>query len=228
VVRVPTLVELCSELLPLAYTLRGNQDLGDPAEVRRGILRALDHLEEEGRKQGYSSHHTEGARFALVALLDEAILSSQWSGRDAWRSNTLQREIFRINVAGEEFYTRLEKLRQNVQENRPLLEVFYACLVMGFEGRYKLLGRERLEALIHSLASEIAPGQAWKMDNLSPAWRRPDDFPETMGEGIPVWVTVLGIVGVILVLILIFRGVALQESGRVAQTIHGYLQNTGR
>jgi type VI secretion system protein ImpK len=169
----------------------------------------------------------EGARFALVALIDETILSSQWTGRDAWRANPLQRELFKINIAGEEFYTRLDQLRGNLSENRAAVEVFYACLILGFEGRYKMLGREKLEGLIQQLAHDLTRGQAWKAENLSPAWHRPDEFHESVGEGIPVWMTVLGIAALVLILLLIFRGVALHEAGTAASYIRQHALSAG-
>jgi type VI secretion system protein ImpK len=225
--RVPTLVEHCTELLSLAYSLRTTRGLGDPAEVRRRILRALEQLERDAGESGHGTHLIDAARFALVALTDESILSSQWPGRDAWRANPLQRELFKINVAGEEFYTRLDQLRGNLAENRPAVEVFYACLVMGFEGRYKLLGREKLEGLIQQLSGELTRGQAWKAENLSPAWQRPDEFHESVGEGIPIWMTVLGIAALVLILILIFRGVALHEASQAASSIRQHVLSAG-
>ncbi len=213
------MVEICSDLFSLAYNLRMATDVGEPAEMRRKILQLLDRVESEARRTGYSSPHVEGARFALVALIDEAILSSQWPGKSAWIANPLQRELFKMNVAGERFYTDLDHLRQNPGENRPVLEVYYAALIMGFEGRYKLLGREKLEGLIKTLASELMHGSEWKMENLSPSWHRPDDFPEVVGEGVPVWATVAGVVGIVLLMLLIFGAVSGHDSSEAARTI---------
>jgi type VI secretion system protein ImpK len=217
--RTASLVELCTDILSLVYTLRTTDDLGEPVELRRNILQLLDRIESEARTAGYSSTHVDGARFALVALIDEAILSSRWPGKTAWIANPLQRELFKINIAGEKFYADLDQLRQNREENRPVLEVFYASLIMGFEGRYKLLGREQLEALIRALASDLMHGSEWKMEKLSPAWRRPDDFPEVVGEGVPVWATVAGVVGIVLLLLLIFGAVAGHDAREAARTI---------
>jgi type VI secretion system protein ImpK len=225
--RRPSLVELCTELFSLAFSMRITPDLGAPDDARRKILRALDQLERDAGREGIPSHLIDAARFALVALIDESILSSQWIGRDVWRANPLQRELFKINVAGEEFYTRMDQLRGNLSENRAAVEVFYACLILGFEGRYKLLGREKLEGLIQQLANDLTRGQAWKMENLSPAWHRPDEFHESVGEGIPVWMTVLGIALIVLVLILIFRGVALHEAGQAATYIRQHVLSAG-
>ena len=72
----------------------------------------------------------EDAKFALVGLLDEAILNSQWPGKADWRAVTLQQEMFRINTAGEQFFTKMDELRKNLDENRDVVEVYFDCLAL--------------------------------------------------------------------------------------------------
>jgi type VI protein secretion system component VasF len=100
---------------------------------------------------------------------------------------------------------------------------------MGFEGRYKLLGREKLESLIRAVASELTHGSEWKMENLSPAWRRPDDFPEVVGEGVPVWATIAGVLGIALIMVVIFAAVSGHDAGEVARHIQeSFLKTASR
>jgi type VI secretion system protein ImpK len=226
--RPRALAELCSEVFSLVITLRSAREVGEPQEVRARIIRLLDRLDQDARQAGYSTAMAEGARFALIALLDEAILSSQWRGRSAWLAMPLQLELLKINVAGEEFFARLEKLRQNLDENGPLVEVFYDCLALGFEGRYKLIGREKLEALIADLSRELARGEKWNVEDLSPSWKRPDDFTEVVGDGLPVWGTLLFLVPGILVLIVLFGAVGRASAGRTAAAIAQLLAGVGR
>ena len=221
--RVPPLTELSAELFSVAISLKGNADIGDPQEVRRKILLLLERFDQEARDHGYSSTQVDHCRFALVAMLDEAVLSSTWVGKDLWRSNPLQRELYKINVAGQEFFTRLESLRANRAENRRVLEVYHGCLAMGFEGQYKLLGREKLEGLIRELSNELADGRAPRAEQLSPAWRRPDDFPETVGGGVPVWMTAAIFVPAALLLIVLFGAVARISSDHTADAIQRLL-----
>jgi len=225
--RTPALVELCTELFSLAWSLRGARDPGDATEVRQKILRALEDLEREGGKAGYTSAQLEAARFALIALIDESVHQSRWSGREAWRARPLQRELFGTNTAGDEFYVRLDQLRANLAETRPAVEVCYACLILGFEGRKIIDGREKLEQYIQQLAADLSRGQPWRVENLAPAWHRPDDFPQVVGEGVPVWMTVLVIAGLVLVLILIFRWVALHDANNAASEIGRALLHAG-
>ncbi len=222
------LTTYCSDIFSLVLSLKQARDLGDVGEFRKRIHRMLEVMEEEARKSGYGSVAVEDARFAVVACLDEAVLNSPWSGKDAWRSNPLQAEIFKINVAGEEFFTRLDKLRANLDENRPVVEVYYDCLALGFEGRFKLFGREKLDALINDLSRELARGQGWNVDSLSPRWKRPDDFTEAVGEGVPMWVTALFFIPGAILLIALFAAVAHSSAGSTAETIRHLMAGLGR
>ena len=215
----PHLVDLFADLLSLAYSARNQPELGNPEEVRARILSLLSRAEEQGRELGHDMLQVDEARFAVVALLDEVILSSTWAGRDLWRGNPLQRELFRINVAGEEFFTRLDRLRADAKENQPSLEVYHTCLALGFEGKYKLLGQERLQTLIREVAGGLVRSDSTGMDHVAPAWKRPDDVVESAGERVPVWATVGTIAGAVLLLILLFALASGASAGRIAASI---------
>lgn len=212
------LVDLFADLLLLAYSLQSPGDPGEPSQVRGRILELLAVAERRGREAGYDPASVDHARFAVVALLDELILGSSWAGRDTWRGNPLQRELFRINTAGEEFFTRLEGLRGGRGESRAALEVYQACLSLGFEGRYKIAGAEKLGALRRDVASEVSSGRT-SLDSLAPRWEPRDQVPEAAGEGIPVWMTLLGVLGGAILLVAIFALAAGASAGRVAATV---------
>ena len=223
-----TLSELGAELFSLVLSLRVTADLGDVNEARQRINRQLDIFVQEAGKEGCRSDTVENAKFALVALLDEAILNSGWEqGKGAWRIMTLQQEHFKINTAGEEFFTRLRRLRDNLGENREAVEVYFDCLALGFQGRFALFGREKLDELIGEVSRELAEGRKWSMAELSPRWRRPDDFSEVVGEGVPVWVTALFFIPGAGLLILLFSLLARRTAGGAAAYLQGLLQNLG-
>ncbi len=217
-----------SDVFSLVLSLRTAVDLGDVQEFRKRVHRMLETLEEDARKAGASTPQIEEARFALIAMLDEAILNSKWPGRDAWRTLPLQLELLKINVAGEEFFKRLERLRQNPEENREVLEIYYDCLALGFEGRFKLFGREKLEPVIAALSGELGGGRSWSMDALSPHGKRPDDFSEAVGEGVPIWVTALFFIPGAFLLILLFAAFARGAAGGTADSIRQLLAGMGR
>ncbi len=143
------------------------------ATARADMDRLLDQAVKGSRD--HRPEEVEDALFAVCAFADEAVLASQWPGRGEWLKQSLQRLHFGTANAGEEFYTRLAALCDQASEAhgpgvglsgaggllgdttddagrrsnlREVLEVYAACLTLGFTGRYYGdTGRERLAAI---------------------------------------------------------------------------------
>ncbi|MFW5836606.1 MAG: DotU family type IV/VI secretion system protein [Desulfovibrionaceae bacterium] len=99
-------------------------------DVERLVGEAMACCERRETPKG----HAENAKFAICAWADEAILTSKWPGRNEWLKQPLQREHFDTSNAGEEFFQRLGELTPD--EEVEVLEVFAACLAMGFVGEF--------------------------------------------------------------------------------------------
>lgn len=143
-------------LPPLAFAamLASEENLADtPFDTARTDMdRLLDQAVAKARLE--KPDHAEPALFAACAFADEAILDSSWPGRDAWMRRKLQETRFHTANAGVEFYERLEMLCANGapdatgsaapdgraaaldESRRELLEVYVACLTLGFRGKY--------------------------------------------------------------------------------------------
>jgi len=221
-----SLADQYADLFSFAFGLRGAQDVGESESIRRRLVEQLDKADERAREAGFDPRQVEAAKFPVVALLDEAILGSKWPGRTGWMGNPLQRQLFNMNIAGEEFFNRLETLRADIAANRQVLEVYYACLAIGFEGRYKILGREKLETMMRDLSRDLGEGRAAGLDRLSPAWKRPDDFPESPGEGIPVWTTVVLVLAAVVLEVVVFALASRFSADSVAGTIRDLVRRT--
>jgi type VI secretion system protein ImpK len=111
--------------------------LQQPASDYQGFRSKLSQLIGEasakGRQEGFSAEDCDAALFAVVAWLDEAILSSTWSEVGRWQKEPLQTAYFKTGRAGIEFFTRLEALPP---QQRHVREVYFLCLLLGFKGRY--------------------------------------------------------------------------------------------
>jgi len=131
------------------------------------------------------------------------ILNSGWAQKGEWASRPLQYQFFETNVAGEEFFDRLNSYRKALPPNPDLLEVYHICLVWGLEGKYKLQGREKLKDLIHDLFREIE-GRRGEQPAFSPHAERREEVLDLVKRGVPAWV-----IGVCSVSIVFFFYVAL-------------------
>ena len=124
----------------------GRQRLSDSGTFRRRITDALQDIQKDAAAAGYRSREIHDAECAVVAFLDEAVLSLKDRARDTWAKQTLSMELYNESNAGEVFYERLDDLSGEGDSNRlaDVLEVYLLCLLLGFEGRFS--GSMRAEA----------------------------------------------------------------------------------
>jgi type VI secretion system protein ImpK len=116
----------------------GRQPLNDVETFRRRMKAALQECEREAGVAGYASADVRDASFAVVAFLDETILSSHDPRAEEWRKRPLNIELFGQAVAGDLFFDKLLDIerRRDSPELADLLEVYLLCLLLGFEGRF--------------------------------------------------------------------------------------------
>lgn len=103
--------------------------------LRAETVSTLKACERRARELALPETTLEAARFAVVAWLDERVLTSAWPDKSSWQKLTLQRELFHTTNAGAEFYVRLGELGED-DAARAAREVFYLCLALGFRGKY--------------------------------------------------------------------------------------------
>ena len=84
----PTIVsEVCAPALLLGVRLRWKQNSGDPGPLRQRMQEMLDRIEDRLRDAGLAQSDISDVVFALVAFLDESIISSDWEHTSEWRAN---------------------------------------------------------------------------------------------------------------------------------------------
>ena len=132
----------------LAYTVESLKEEGTSAEgFRDKIKEFLEAAKErnavyegeidEHRQLIYSENAISLAGFAVIAFVDELVVSSDWEGRKEWVKNPMQREIYRSMTAGSQFFENIEAIGDIFStESRDLYEVYYYCLALGFQGVY--------------------------------------------------------------------------------------------
>ena len=160
--------------LLLLKVQRGDSAHRDVAKLHQECCRALEAHEGTCRELDLPAADAADARYALVALLDEAALRDDGALREYWLPRLLQTRFFEENQAGDGFYERLAKLRAEGKRTA-VLRVFYVCLLLGFRGKYDLRGSElELLEVQESVRSELQRAKAIPADVLlSPHGRRP-------------------------------------------------------
>ncbi|MCI0513220.1 type IVB secretion system protein IcmH/DotU [candidate division KSB1 bacterium] len=217
------LSDICSECFTLILHLRAIKEYGDPEMLRRRIKELLDKIERDGRHLDVPSDQTEMAKFALVAFIDESIITSEWSRKDVWRGNPLQLELYSRSDAGEEVFRRIEQLRQRVQDNAQVLEIFYLCLTLGFKGKYQLYEQEKLRQLIVDLHTELRRVIGKPLNLLSPNGRRKEEIADVVTHEIPPWVIGVAAAGVGFLFWVIMKFIISGQAGTFARQIESMI-----
>ncbi len=190
------LTDICAEIFTLILQLRRTSDFGNFEILRQRVKDLLGRVEARARDAGYNNEDVRLVLFACVAFLDETIIASDWSQKDEWLARPLQLEYFDRFDAGEEFFVKLEKLRQQPQSMEPVLKVYHMCMSLGFRGKHQFLEREKIRSLIEETYAELSHGRAKAANRLSPHGAREDEIVAVVTREIPVWVIAVFAAGI--------------------------------
>lgn len=217
-----TLAEFASDCLILILQLRSTNDYGDPVVLNNHISEMFNKFERDARMASIDNEKIQLAKFALIAFLDETIISSSWNRKDSWLSEPLQLKLFETFNAGEEFFDHLNKLRQRTSSNKDVLEIFFLCLTLGFKGKYQLQSPENLRRIIDDLNMELHPEMYKLIDTISPNGKPHDTFIETAKSKIPLWIYPLGVVIICLVFYVLMSTSISSKASDVIEIIKSY------
>jgi type VI secretion system protein ImpK len=159
-----------------AYSIKqaGGGD-GPPYEqVRGNLVRMISESEATCQHYRFSQEDYNLARFAVFAWIDEAVLESNWSGRQQWQREQLQRKYYQTVDAGELFFERLNGLGAHQRDVR---EVYYLCLSLGFSGQYHNAGDDFLLEQLRTSNLKLLTGSSMGLPNIDKEILFPEAYP---------------------------------------------------
>ena len=187
----------------IAYALLFRETCGQrewtPAELRDRLTALIDAQERRARGGEVPWDSYVEARFAVLAWVDELILNSPWAKRSDWQH--LMLKYYGTLNAGNQFFDRLE---QPPASQRGVLEMYYFCLALGFEGKFALAENSRaLHELKQRLHNQLVSGSGGVL--LSEARLFPDAYRRPAAPAPPpgrswfgLWIGLMAAVPVIL------------------------------
>jgi type VI secretion system protein ImpK len=182
----------CGEVLSLAAQLGGARDLPAPDVLKRRIATLLEDMDRRGLEAGIAKRDLDEAKYAIVAFIDEQLFRSPWAGRQQWMLEPLQLVYFNENTAGEGFFERVDVLERDPSRLH-VLQIYYLCLALGFQGKYAVRGGDGLVAVMDRLSSAIGHALPFG-DVLSPHGVPPDANRGRARREAPVYVLAGGLV----------------------------------
>ena len=146
-----TIGTICADIFIIICKMKDQQDLGTPESLRKLLKEYLRIFETNCRSIHIDSAIIESTKYALIALIDETVLSIPGECAEYWMTKPLQYELWGDILAGEKFYEHLDRLLQDPEKYFDAIEIFFLCLSLGFSGKY-IDDQESREKIIYKVA----------------------------------------------------------------------------
>jgi len=142
------LYQLVVMLFTEAARIRDTDTMPDIRAFQEYLIKHFSELQHRVLASGIAESQWDKARYALCTLLDEAVSDTGW-GAGVWARNSLLMHFYGENHGGERFFSLLEQIELDLPREQQLAEVFYLCLALGLEGRYRIQpdGNTQLESI---------------------------------------------------------------------------------
>jgi type VI secretion system protein ImpK len=159
--------------------------------LHRQLLARVKEFETAAQASGVPQQKVIAARYILCTFIDEVAGATPWGASGTWAEHNLLQEFHDERDGGEKSFKLLERLGQDVAENADLLELFYVCIALGFEGRYRTKpnGRQQLDAIAARLVEVLRPqGSRENSRTLSLRWAGVSLQRSRTLSVLPLWV----------------------------------------
>ncbi|WP_031274888.1 MULTISPECIES: DotU family type VI secretion system protein [Pelistega] len=187
------LVAAANSLLTLLPQIRHSKEHENIDLLRDRLIDEIRQFELRAQAMGINNETILGARYCLCTALDEACALTPWGMNGQWSGKSLLVTFHNETWGGEKFFQLLAKLSQNAPAHLNFLELMYYCLMLGFEGRYRVIdnGRSQLETLKQRLLLLLNNTRGKYPQKLSLNWQAEEIVNQLKRLPISLWVVAL-------------------------------------
>ncbi|WP_370981199.1 type IVB secretion system protein IcmH/DotU [Agaribacterium sp. ZY112] len=184
------LVNSAATVLTVVIKLRTTLNHGNVPDLHKRLTDELKAFESKAKNSGAAPETVVTARYLLCAVIDEVVLNTPWGTASGWSQHSLLSLFHQETFGGEKCFVILQRMLETPGSHLDILELFYLCLSLGFEGKYRLeqRGHEQLEQIRDNLYQTIENHRPSREPDLSPHWQGSVDPNSSMMNYIPMWV----------------------------------------
>ncbi|WP_411380554.1 type IVB secretion system protein IcmH/DotU [Pseudomonas sp. MPB26] len=145
--------DLLSQVVDLKFS-SGRESL---QALNDQLSSGINAFEAHALHLGVQNSQLMSARYVLCSVIDEAVVTTSWGNRSDWSNRSLLSRFHNETFGGEKFFQLLERLSRDPVKHVATLELMYLCLLLGFEGKYRVMerGRTQLEAVHDAVYRQI-------------------------------------------------------------------------
>ncbi|OWJ57429.1 type IVB secretion system protein IcmH/DotU [Inquilinus limosus] len=182
--------QAAAPLLALAVRLKNRAVHRDVPLLRERVVAEIRSFERTALAAGASAEAIRAARYGLCATIDDLVLNTPWGSQSLWTKQSMVSTFYNETWGGERFFDILDHLMKDPERTLEILELYYVCLSLGFEGRYRVdaRGPAKLAEIRDSLYRAIRRLRGEREAALSPHWKGVVAERRALGRIVPLWV----------------------------------------
>ena len=183
------ILEAALPLLILLSNVRIARSLPQVAPLMGTVAQSIENFEIALRGRNISETQVRSAKYALCATADDIVQNLPSSDRIVWTQHSMLSRFLQTRDSGIGFFDELTKLQQNPQINQHLLGLMHACMSLGFEGKYRIVGGDVAHQQIRrDIFQTMRAREARAPEEISPHWRGQNIAASYVRRAIPLWV----------------------------------------
>lgn len=217
------LVSAASKLLGVIIKLRTTMSHDNVPDLHKRLTREIQSFEREAKQLSISADTVLTARYLLCTVVDEVVLTTPWGTASGWSQHSLLSLFHKETFGGEKCFVILQRMLETPGSHLEVLELFYLCLSLGFQGKYRLAqrGHEQLEQIRDNLYHTIESHRPTMERDLSPHWQGCVERKNRLIQYIPLWVIASVVLGALVLTYSGYRWWLYESATPVAENITG-------
>lgn len=166
-------MQVAARLLTLAAAVQAERQVTDPQGLLRSASLEGKAFEKALNELGLSAEDNARARFATLATVDDIVQNLPGGATSDWARQSLVVQSFGQAFGGDQFWTILDNMLARPAAYRDLLELYQACLAVGFQGRYRTLpdAQAQLGAKMNQIFAALRDIRPRPENDLVPQWQ---------------------------------------------------------
>jgi type VI secretion system protein ImpK len=183
------MIEASGPVLLLLGRLRASLMHARFSNLMDQMAEAIDGFDKELRGNSISQEMATEAKYIVCATADDIVQHIPSEDRHVWTQYSMLSRFFGERIGGVKFFEKLDRAKQDPVVNYDLLELMYACLALGFQGRYRTEanGVVTLQTIQRNLYETLRRVRPRTGLDISPNWLGQDIPPVAATFKVPMW-----------------------------------------
>ena len=167
------LMAAASRFLAICAAVQAERQITDAPTLLTRAMTELKAFERAATSAGLSAEDLNRARYALAATLDDIAQNLPGGAAAEWARQSVVVQAFGQAFGGDQFWGILDALLARPSANQDMLELFHACLAVGFVGKFRIGGDgpRQIQARMGAVHNALSGIRARPEADLVPAWR---------------------------------------------------------